>query len=378
MRIGLVAYGLDRPLSGISRYTLELRRALAAMSEGPEVLLLAAGGLRTFGDEHNLERVSLPGCRRLPGLVSLGNVMIPLMARHLHLDVVHDPTGVTPFLLGAGPARTVVTVHDVFAWSCPGNSSLLDTWIYRRWLPSVLPGVDAVITVSQTSKKDIVSYLKVPPCKVHVIYEGVNVVYHPVSRDEATEVATRYNLPPGYILFVGSIEERKNLRRLLHACAWLWQREEQRPLVVVGTRKWRYSGIMQTIAELGVRHCVIFTGYVPDADLPAVYSAADVFVFPSLYEGFGLPPLEAMACGTPVICSNAGSLPEVVGDAAIMVDPCDVAGLAEAMHQVLTDADLAQELRTRGLARASQFTWQRTAQQTAAVYQRVLQTSEVL
>jgi len=371
MRLGLLTYALDRPLTGISRYTLELARALAAPQDWPEVILLTAGGSGLLADD-SFQRVPLPGCRLLPGLVTLGNLLIPYMARRFALDVVHDPTGVTPFLFGAGGVRTVVTVHDVFPWSCPGTSTLLDTLIYRRWLPRVLPCVDAVITVSRASKADIVHYLKVPGDRVHVIYEGVSATYRPLSNAEVAMIRARYGLPAGYILFVGSIEERKNVRRLLQAYARLRQAGEQRILAVVGVRKRKYSGILATLKELNLEEHVIFTGYVPEADLPALYSGADLFVSPSLYEGFGLPPLEAMACGTPVVCSNAASLPEVVGDAAITVDPCDVEGLAEAMHRVLTDLDLGEELRQRGLERARQFTWERTARETVAVYQEVL------
>ncbi len=370
--IGLLIYGLDRPIGGISRYTQDLAVALLGLSNGPAVALLTAGGTGPAIEKFSPQSVPLPGCSRLPGLMTLGNVLIPRRARQLGLDVVHDPTGVTPFLFGAGGARTVVTVHDVFPWSAPGTSTRMDTLIYRHWLPRVLPRVDAVITVSQVSKKDIVRYLRVPAQKVHVIHEGVGAAFSPASAEDTSRVQSRIQIPPRYILFVGSIEERKNLRRLLHACARLWRAGEKRPLVVVGARRWKYSAIMRTLEELGVEEHVIFTGYVPDADLPAIYSGADVFVFPSLYEGFGLPPLEAMACGTPVVCSNAASLPEVVGDAAITVDPHDVEGLAEAIHRVLADAGLREELRAKGLERAKLFTWERAARETLAVYRRVL------
>ena len=168
------------------------------------------------------------------------------------------------------------------------------------------------------------------------------------------------------------MEERKNLRRLLEACELLWRAGEHRPLVVVGARLRKHGGINETLTRPGLERRVVFTGYVPEADLPALYSAADLFVFPSLYEGFGLPPLEAMACGTPVVCSNSSSLPEVVGDAAVTVDPYDVEALAQAMHRVLSDANLRDELRAKGLARTAQFTWERTARETWRVYEKVL------
>lgn len=370
MRIGLIVYALDRPLSGISRYTIELAQAMAALKEESDVMLLRAGGIGPLAN-NGFQSVSLAGCRLLPSLMTLGNVVIPLMARRLGLDVIHDPTGVTPFLFGASNACTVVTVHDVFAWSCPGTSTLLDTLIYHHWLPRVLPRVNVVITDSQTSKTDISRYLHVPISNISVIPLAVNSLYRPALQVDVAAIRSHHGLPEGYILFLGSIEKRKNLRGLLRAYACLRRMGELRLLVIAGVGRWKYTMIMETLRELDLEQYVIFTGYVPDADLPALYTGADLFVFPSLYEGFGLPPLEAMACGTPVVCSNIASLPEVVGDAAITVDPYDVEGLAEAMHRVLTDADLQEKLRKRGLEQARQFTWERTARETTAVYREV-------
>jgi glycosyltransferase involved in cell wall biosynthesis len=371
MRIGIVTYALDRPLSGISRYTLELARALVVASSGLDLVLLTAGAAGPLAAQNRFQRVPLPGCRLWPCLVTLGNVMIPLRARLLELDLVHDPTGATPLFFRPGRARTVVTIHDVFPWSCPGTSTLLDTLIHRYWLPRVLPRVDAVITDSQASKVDIVRFLGIPAARIRVIYPGVNTAHGPTSQSQIAVIRSSHGLPGSYILFVGSIEKRKNLHGLLHAYARLRKMGETHPLVVVGMRRWRYTETTETLRELDLEQHVIFTGYMPDADLPALYSGADLFVFPSLYEGFGLPPLEAMACGTPVVCSNAASLPEVVGNAAITVDPHDAEGLAEAMHLVLTDVDLHEELREKGLERARQFTWERTARETVAVYREV-------
>ncbi|HUT61565.1 MAG TPA: glycosyltransferase family 1 protein [Phycisphaerae bacterium] len=372
MRVGVVVYGLEGSFAGIGRYTLHLTRALGADTSGLELVLLAAGGIGPSVGAYGRLGVALPGCGRLPGLLTLGNLVIPARAWQHALSLVHDPTGVTPFLFGAGRARTVVTVHDVFAWSIPGHSTRADTLIYRHWLPRVLPRVDAVITVSQASKADIVRHLGVPADKVHVTYEGVGHSYTRASVEQVSKVRAEYGLPDGYLLFVGSVEERKNLSRLLQACAQLWATGERRPLVVVGARRWKYSQILQTVQDLDLESRVHFPGHVPEADLPALYSGADLFIFPSLYEGFGLPPLEAMACGTPVVCSNAASLPEVVGDAAITVDPYDVEALADAMHRVLSDPDLAHDLRRRGLERAAGFTWEQTARKTVEVYREVL------
>jgi glycosyltransferase involved in cell wall biosynthesis len=373
MRVGIVTHGLDRPLSGTSRYTLELVRGMASLRDGPEIVLLTAGSPGPLINK-GFRRVALPGCRLVPGLVTLGNFFIPLAGWRLGLDVVHDPTGVAPFAFGAGGPRTAATIYDTAPWVYPRQSTVLLRAIYRHWLPRVLPCLDTVMTVSQASKADIVHYMNIATEKVHVAYAGVSPDYRPVPNEKVAKTRARYSLPEGYILFVGSIEEqRKNLRRLLQAYALLREAGATPPLVIVGARKWKYKRIIEKVSSINPEQHVILTGYVPEPDLPALYAGASVFVFPSLYEGFGLPPLEAMACGTPVVCSNASSLPEVVGDAAMTVDPYDVEALADAIRQVLSDANLRDELRGKGLKQARRFTWERTAWQTLAVYNEALE-----
>lgn len=368
MRVGILTYGLDRTRGGIGRYAVELVRALAKLHNRPDMMLLTAGGAGPLV-ELGLPTVRLPGCKLLPGLMSLGNGLLPLLARRHKLDLIHDTIGVTPLAVGGGRAKTLVTVHDVIPWSFPGMSTTLDTWIYRRWLPRVLPGVNGVITVSTCSKGDIAAYLNTPMSKIHVILEGVGEHFQPAHPDQITQVKARYGIAHPYILYVGSVEERKNLRRVLHAYAELVNFPHQ--LVIVGAQKWKYEAINETFSTLNLGERVVFTGHVAEADLPALYSGAEVFVFPSLYEGFGLPVLEAMACGTPVVTSNVSSLPEVAGDAALFVDPYDTDTIAEAIRTLLVSPELRRSLREKGRARASLFTWEQTAHQTAAIYEQI-------
>jgi len=373
MQVGLISYGLDRPLTGIGRYTVELARALAALENGPGVTLLAAGGAGPLADQNGLRSVPLPGCRLLPGLVTLANVVIPRLARRYELDIVHDPTGVSPFLFGTASARSVVTVHDVFPWSYPDTSTLLETLIYRYWLPRLLPRVDAVLTVSQASKSDIVGFLRVSSGKIRVVQEGVDEAYQPISPDRVAAARLRHDLPDEYMLYLGSTRKHKNLNGLLSAYDRLKRIERAPCLVLVGVSPEECrKTLVETVGNSSLQASITCISQVPEADLPSLYSGAVLFVRPVLDEGFGLPALEAMACGTPVVCSNVSSLPEVVGEAAITVDPNDVEALAEALHRVLTDADLRQDLRRRGLERAAEFTWEQTARETAAVYEEVL------
>ena len=362
MEVGLLSYGLDRAAGGIGRYTEELWRSLGGAGLRPTVFW--AGRRRA---ENGI--VPLPGAGRLPGLLTLGQAEIALLARKHKLDLVHDPTGSAP--LGLVRTGRVTTIHDVVPYVYPETSSRLDRLIYRYWLPSSVQGMDAIITDSQCSKGDIVRFLKVPEEDVHVVPIASNRRYAPTNASATGAVLAKYEVESPYILYVGSIVPRKNLVRLLEAYSELLRWSGKWRLLIAGARKWRSSPVYETVERLSLADSVQFVGYVEEADLPALYSGADLFVFPSLYEGFGLPVLEAMACGTPVVTSNVSSLPEVAGDAAILVDPYRVGQIAEAMQRVLADGTLAGELRAKGMERAEQFSWERTARETIAVYEKV-------
>lgn len=362
---GFITYGLDRKPGGIGRYSAELLAALRAGGVWPTVL--------NAGRATEPDAVSLPGAGLLPGLLSVGQVAIAREARRRRLDLVHDPTGTAPLMLTN--ARRVVTIHDVIPYIYPKTSSRLDRLIYRLWLPLAVRHLDAVITDSECSRRDILTHLPVHPDKVTVVPIAASPRYRPLDRTQTASVLARLGLTAPYILYVGSVEPRKNLSRLLEAFARLRADAPGYRLVIVGAGRWKTTPIFKTVARLGLEPYVSFTGYVAEEDLPALYAGAALFVFPSLYEGFGLPVLEAMACGTPVITSNVSSLPEVAGDAALTVNPFDVEAIADTMRRVLADPALAAHLRERGLARARQFSWERTARETLAVYERVLATA---
>ena len=362
--IGLVVYGLNRSPAGIGTYTRELLGAIR--SHGLEISELRAGSGKNSRDV-----IYLPGATLLPALLTLGQLEIGWFAHRHKLDLIHDPTGTAPLALASVPC--IVTIHDVFPYTKPESSTTLERWVYHYWLPRILPKIQHVITVSQKSKEDILKYLPIMKENVTVTPEAANAKFRVMLEAEFAAVLDLYEVSFPYILSVGSIEPRKNLLRLLDAYAHLRDWSEKWNLVIVGARNfWKSTPVVETVEKLGLESCVHFTGYIPEEDLPALYNGADLFVFPSLYEGFGLPVLEAMACGTPVVTSDSTSLPEVAGDAALLVDPYDVEAIAEAMHQILSDPDLAAELRQRDLARAKQFTWEQTARETIKVYERVL------
>lgn len=363
MRIGLIAYGLDRQTGGIGRYTSELTRALR--DRGIDLVVLNAGRAAVVPGVHVLR-----GSRLLPALLTIGQIEIARSVQRLGLDLVHDPTGVMPLMLtGAG---RVATIHDVIPYVHPAASTWLDWLIYHAWLPLAVRRLDRVITDSQQSRADILRYLPIRPERLAVVSAGVSPSYRPLDQAQCEPVLARNGIAYRYILYVGAVESRKNLVRLLEAYARLLAWSQNWRLVVVGARHWRASAVAEAVHRLGLEEKVLFTGYVAEGDLPALYSGADLFVFPSLYEGFGLPVLEAMACGAPVITSNVSSLPEVAGDAALLVDPLNSEAITAAMQQVLADGDLRADLRVQGLKRAAGFNWQRTAEETIAVYQQVL------
>jgi glycosyltransferase involved in cell wall biosynthesis len=362
-QLGFISYALDRAPGGIGRYTKELIAALRRA--GVPLTILQAGRAR-----HCNGTVGLPGAGLLPALLTLGQVEIAWAAHQRRLALVHDPTGSVPLMLTR--AQRVATIHDVIPYIYPETSTALDRLIYRYWLPLAVPRLDAIITESQQSKVDIVRHLSVKPEDVIVIPAAAGTNYQPTSQAKTDHVLARHGINFPFIVYVGSIEARKNLARLLEAYAQLRCWSQKWKLVIVGARKWKFSSVFETVRRLALEPLVHFTGYIAEEDLAALYNGADLFVFPSIYEGFGLPVLEAMACGTPVITSNSSSLPEVAGDAAILVDPHDVEAIASAMRCVLEDQALRAGMRARGLARAQQFTWERTARETIAVYERVL------
>jgi glycosyltransferase involved in cell wall biosynthesis len=292
-----------------------------------------------------------------------------------------------------------VTIHDISFEHYPQFFSPRDRLILQTLVPLSARRARRIITVSQHAKQEIMARYQIPGGKIAVTYEAAGERFVPIADPAALRaVRATYSIPDGpFVLALGNLQPRKNIRRLVEAFAGAVEGEGWRvaggelrqgstdysnsppstlhpSLVIAGKAKWRESEIFQAVQEAGLAHAVVFPGYVDDDDLPALYSAAAVFVYPSLYEGFGLPPLEAMACGTPVICSKAASLPEVTGDAALSVDPADVDSLAQALCDVLATPGLRADLRQRGLRRAAQFSWSRCATETLAVYREALQT----
>ncbi len=272
------------------------------------------------------------------------------------------------------PCPVVVSIHDLSFEHLPETFKRRSRAQLRFTVRRSARSAAHILALSEFAREDIIATYGVNPDKVSVVPLAAPAHFGPVSDEkELQRVRQTYGIEGDYILTVGSIQPRKNLRRLLEAYSVLrgTRPEVKLPkLLLVGKCAWLYDETLRAIEQLEVSNLVILTGYVPEADLPALYSGARCFVYPSYFEGFGLPPLEAMQCGTPVIVGNRTSLPEVVGDAAVLVDPFSVEAIAAAIEKVIRDSDLCRTLRVKGLERARLFEWRETARQTLAVYEK--------
>jgi glycosyltransferase involved in cell wall biosynthesis len=282
------------------------------------------------------------------------------------IDVFHATEHLLPRLK---KTRSVFTLHDLIFQFDPDSHKPLNIAFLKTLMPRFLKTADAIIAVSENSKRDAINLYGIPADKIHVIYEGVDPKFTPITDpDRLSHVRSKYHLPDRFILHVGTIEPRKNLPLLFEVAA-----QTKEHVVVAGKLGWLTDPILAKVKELGVEDHVTFTGFVDDDDLPAVISAADVLAMPSKYEGFGLPILEAMACGTPVVASNAASLPEVGGDAALYAWHDDVRSWISLLTLALDESELRSALRERGLRQAAKFRWETMAQQTLQVYRTVME-----
>jgi len=267
---------------------------------------------------------------------------------------------------------TVLTVHDLIFKLFPAYHKRLNYWFLNLAMPLFCRRADAIIAVSQASKHDIVKHYDVDPAKIHVVYEAASSQFQPPPPDRIAHIRQTYQLPERFLIHLSTIEPRKNLSRLLDALQALRRQFPNLRLVLAGGKGWLYNSFFAKIEEAGLGDAVMPLGWVPDEDLPAVIAAADLAVQPSLYEGFGLPILEHMACGQVVAASRSSSHPEVGGDAAAYFDPTDVEEMTAVIRRLLTDEEERNHRRQLGLAQAKQFSWQRAARETMAVYDQLL------
>ena len=386
MRVALDGTPLLIPQTGVGRYTRELGRALARCDPAVDVSYLygihgiyqlrniltrAMGGRLPDRPLVAGPRPGPPWARAVPEFLKkrIKDAAADLEYRFRRPQVYHA----TNFIACRWDRPVVATIHDLSFIRYPETHprERLD-WI-ARGLPRTLEQAH-LIAVSHFTKREIVELLPVGEDRVSVVYEGIDPRFKPIAGPCCAANLGRYGLTPGeYILAVGTLEPRKNLVRLIDAYQQLPDALVRRhPLAIAGISGWKDESIFEALQPLRDQGRLRLLGYVPDADLPMLYSGAALFVFPSLYEGFGFPPLEAMACGTAALVSNRASLPEVVGAAAMLCNPEDSTEIADKMRRLLEDQQLRQSLGRQGVRQAGGFTWEACARQTLAVYRRLL------
>jgi glycosyltransferase involved in cell wall biosynthesis len=356
---------------GIGTYVRNLLRHLARIDQSTDYVVLCGEGDTATVEKLGVNFRAVPEKSRPYSVRE--QLTVPFDLRRERVDLFHAPHYVLPPLT---PCPAVVTIHDCIHLRFPQYLPNRVAYAYARaslWIATHRS--HRILTVSEASKRDILRYFRVPEKKIDVIYNAIDERFgQPPNPEEMERVRERYQLDDPFILYAGNIKPHKNLERLIEAFHSLRRGGgfDTVRLLIIGDEISKYATLRRAVHRHKLHKYVRFFGFVPDETLASLYRLASVFVFPSLYEGFGLPPLEAMASGTPVITSNVSSLPEVVGDAALLIDPYEPESIADAMRRVLTDAALRDQLRARGFQRAREFSWDRSVRRVREIYGEVL------
>jgi glycosyltransferase involved in cell wall biosynthesis len=352
---------------GVKHYTKTLLPLLFTLGAQHQYVLIYQNPklIGTYAAYSNVEELACT----FPGTVLWDQIAIPWITRRMSLDIIFNPKFTVPLLTSA---KTIFVLHGSEWFGIPGHFKWYDRLYFERSAPLYARHADAFIAVAHAVKADAVKYMKVPPEKIFPIHNAINASqFHFISdADQLAAVRAKYKLPNNFILWVGQIESRKNIKRLLQAFARIVP-EFPHTLVFAGEQRWNAQGELSVIESLGIKERVQFIGWVTHTDLPAIYRLADLFAFPSLYEGFGIPLVEAMACGCPILTANTCAPPEVVDGAAYLVDPLDVSAIAEGLRALLVNSELRERMVLRGLERAKDFSWEQCASQVLAVFEHV-------
>lgn len=380
----LVSFAQTYRNAGISRYIYSLLEGLSRLEDKDRYTVfvsrdeIAAAAASPFGQSSSLRLVPVSWpTSQPPQRIAWEQLALPEALRSKAVDVFHAPANVLPPRL---PCASVVTVHDVAFMRYPQFFRPMRRAYQRRFVRSSVGRATRIAAVSESTKRDLVEYLSAPAECTDVIYPGIPDDFQPV-RDEEKLAAFRaaHRLPERYALFLGTLEPRKNLVGLVEAYAQLREQHADTPsLVIAGAKGWYYSELFERVRALGLLGAITFAGYVAREEQPMWYSGAEAFVYPSLYEGFGIPVLEALACGVPTVTSNLSSLPEAAGSLALQVDPQDRTALAHAMLRALTDATLRQRTTAEGLQWARQFSIERMAKAYKESYRRAAERAQMI
>ena len=365
IKLGLITGDLKLNKTGIGTYTFQL---IENIKNDIDITLIK----HPQGDD-------APGCSSLTSSFPPGNFSHILWSQGLSLkkhqynafDIIHNPAQY-PVSPNIGQ-KYIITIHDLIPILYPEYVNMIYSLQAKLFYPLSMKHASKIITDSYHTKSDIIRLYKIPECKIEVIYPGVSTHFKPATMEEKKRIKHKFKLLKPFILFVGAIEPKKNIDLLIKAFHICQKKDADLELVIAGKKAWKYESVFKLIETLNVRPKIHFLDFVPYEDLPALYSSAEVFVFPSRYEGFGLPPLEAMKCGAPVITSNISSLPEIVGENGMMVSPDDHEQLADSILKVISNQDIRLKASIYSLERSKLFSWKITGQKTMEVYNSVME-----
>jgi glycosyltransferase involved in cell wall biosynthesis len=367
MKIGIMLRHMEQHHGGVLVYTHNLLREMLALETPHEFVLIYRNPdlIGTYGDGHRVREIAV----QAPSALLWDQLAVPWLERKERFDVIFNPKFTVPFL---SKAKKVFVLHGSEWFVIPEAYLWYDRWYTHTLTSLYCRNADGVITVSHVVKEDIVKFTGVKPEKVVPVHNGFDPNRFHVVQDSHLLEAVRqeYQLPERFILWSGQIYPPKNLGRLLEALAQV-KDEIPHKLVIAGEERWRAKEDLELIERLGIKDRIHFTGWVSHDDLPAFYNLADLFALPSLYEGFGIPLLEAMACGCPVLTSTTGSPPEVVEDVGYLIDPLEVNDIAAGICEVLSNAERRGAMVTKGLERVKDFSWEKCARDTMRVLERV-------
>ncbi len=373
MRIGIDATALPPEPVGAGNYIIQLIRSLTSLDSCDEWVI--------FAQKHGQELINLPEMPSVNWVLTAEKkpahrllweqITLPGLAKTAKIELLHSLHYTRPVKL---PCASVVTFHDMTFFLYPEYHTRAKRIFFPRAIHYSAKHAEALIAVSESTRRDAMKILKISPEKIHAIPLGINTEFHRIHDTQVLEdCRQKYDLPETFILYVGLVEPRKNLPLLLEAYHDLSAQTQSPPLVIVGRFGWGVEEVKQQITRLGIQERVIFTGYVPTCDLPSIYTLAEIFVYPSIYEGFGFPPLEAMACGAPTITSAVSAMQDHVGEAGVLLPPDDCSALTQAMLRLLNEPELRRKYAAAGPVRAAEFSWEKTAAKTREVYRQVLQ-----
>lgn len=370
MRIAIDVRALTKQPTGTGYYLKNLLDEFARAEEIHTYYLCSSRSFSYTAPENTSRFISIIQ-RGFPGNLWL-QLQVPQLIKKHQIDLFHSPFGVISFRVNCA---TINTVHDLAFQFYPNLTDLKNRILLPRLVPKSLNLATAIIVDSEATKHELIYLYKIPDRKISVIHLAAGSQYHQFPKDIARKtIMDKYHFNSPFILFVGTLEPRKNISILLKAYQQLSpELRNQYKLVLVGKKGWKHQSIFDLVAELKIQEQIIFTGYVPEEDLPVFYNAASIFVYPSLYEGFGLPVIDAMSCGLPVITSNTSSMPEIVSYAGILIAPDDLSGLTTAITSLLTDRELSNHIAEKAITRARLFSWRETALKTLETYYAAVQ-----